>query len=198
MALTNLIPTINKIQSQPNWQDRRRFLKIVSLWSKLVGESVAKQTRPTGIYRNILQVAVSSSAWSQALVFERIRIVSKLQPLLGSEMEPIVDIHFSTAKWSSPPKAITESPKSETLQPLPEILIQHPSYIAPTPKKSTKDHATQLNIPPSNPLEAFERLRSLVKDQTANMPKCPRCRCASPLGELKRWGICSTCVRRDF
>jgi predicted nucleic acid-binding Zn ribbon protein len=190
MSLTSLLPIINKIQSQPNWQDRRRFLKITSLWHQLVGASVAKQTRPTGIYRHILQVAVSNSVWSQALAFERLRILSKLQPLLGHGMEPIIDIHFSTAKWNSPVKVAPEFVKPELI---PEILLQHPSYIAPSPKSTS-----QLSIPPSSAMEAFERLRSIVKTQTATMPKCPRCRCATPLGELKRWEMCSTCIRREF
>jgi hypothetical protein len=32
---------------------------------------VAKQTCPMGVYQKTLQVAVSSSVWSQALAFER-------------------------------------------------------------------------------------------------------------------------------
>jgi predicted nucleic acid-binding Zn ribbon protein len=191
MSLTNLLPVIAKIQSQPNWQDRRRFLQIINLWHEIVGASVANQTRPTGIYRQVLQVAVSSSAWSQALVFERLRILSKLQPLLTAGMEPITDIHFSTAKWHSL-KASVEL-QTESLKSIPEMLLQHPSYIAPKTLKST-----QLPLPPSTALEAFQRLSAIVKTQTATMPKCPRCRCATPLGELRRWEMCSTCVRVGF
>jgi predicted nucleic acid-binding Zn ribbon protein len=190
MSLTNLLPVIAKIQSQPNWQDRRRFLQIISHWHEVVGASVAQQTRPTGIYRAVLQVSVSSSAWCQALVFERLRILSKLQPLLPAGMEPITDIHFSTAKWHSL-KASVESP--ESLTSVSELLLHHPSYIAPKTLKST-----QLPLPPSTALEAFQRLSAIVKTQTATMPKCPRCRCAAPLGELRRWEMCSTCVRIGF
>ncbi len=194
MALTNLVPVIAKIQSQPNWQDRQRFLQIINRWHEVVGASVANQTRPTGIYRHVLQVAVSSSTWSQALVFERLRILSKLQPLLPSGMEPIVDIHFSTAKWHSL-KPTLESAESVKL--VPELLLQHPSYISPKSiSKSTS--VSQLTLPPSSALEAFQRLAAIVKTQTATMPKCPRCRCAAPLGELKRWGMCSTCIRIEF
>lgn len=190
MALTNLVPVIAKIQSQPNWQDRKRFLQIINRWHEVVGASVAQQTRPTGIYRQVLQVAVSSSTWSQALVFERLRILTKLQPLLPKGMEPITDIHFSTAKWHSlkTPIPLTDS------TPVPEILLQHPSYISPT--KSVE--ANQLMLPPSSALEAFQRLMAIVKTQSVCMPKCPRCKCAVPLGELKRWEMCSTCVRLEF
>jgi predicted nucleic acid-binding Zn ribbon protein len=190
MALTNLVPVIAKIQSQPNWQDRQRFLQIINRWHEVVGASVAQQTRPTGIYRHVLQVAVSSSTWSQALVFERLRILSKLEPLLPSGMEPIVDIHFSTAKWHS---LKPTSKPAESAKPIPELLLLHPSYISPKILKTS-----QLNLPPSSPLEAFQRLTAIVKTQTATMPKCPRCRCATPLGELKRWEMCSTCIRIQF
>jgi len=193
MTLTNLLPALTKIQSQPNWQDRRRFLQIISHWQDIVGASVAQQTRPTGIYRDVLQVAVANSGWSQALAFERLRILSKLQPLLLKGMEPIVDIHFSTAKWNSFKPSDKEAP--ESIKPIPELLRQHPSYISPL---QASPKIRQLPLPPSTALEAFQRLSSIVKTQTATMPKCPRCRCATPVGELKRWEMCSTCVRREF
>ncbi len=190
MALTNLSPIIATIQSQPSWQDRRRFLQIISHWQEVVGASVAQQTRPTGIYRHVLQVAVSNSAWSQALVFERLRILGKLQPLLAKGMEPIVDIHFSTAKWSSFKSPVLSK---EPLNSISELLRQHPSYISPRPLQ-----IKERSLPPTTPIEAFQRLASIVKTQTATMPKCPKCKCATPLGELQRWGICSTCARREF
>jgi predicted nucleic acid-binding Zn ribbon protein len=199
VSLTSLSPVIAKIQSQPNWQERRRFLQIISHWQEVVGVSVALQTRPTGIYRQVLQVAVSSSAWSQALAFERLRILAKLQALQPSNAKAITDIHFSTAKWHSLSVATSEiisnSISKATLEQSPpsELLTQHPSYVAPKPLQTI-----QLPLPPSSALEAFQRLAAIVKTQTATMPKCPRCRCAAPLGELKRWEMCSTCVRRDF
>ncbi|AFY73015.1 putative RNA-binding protein containing Zn ribbon [Synechococcus sp. PCC 7502] len=198
MSLTSLSPIIATIQAQPSWQDRRRFLQIISHWHTVVGASVAQQTRPTGIYRNVLQVAVANSAWSQALAFERLRILSKLQPLLLNGMEPIVDIHFSTAKWNAIKQPIKESLNSsqEPKKPIPELLIQHPSYISP--KRLEASQVKQLPLPPSNALEAFHRLTAIVKTQNATMPKCPRCKCSTPQGELKRWQMCSTCVRQEF
>ncbi len=214
MALTNLLSVINKIQSQPSWQERQRLLQISSLWPEVVGASVAQQTRPTGIYRQVLQVAVSSSTWSQALVFERRRILNKLLPLLAPNLEPIVDIHFSTSKWKSGGESNMANAATNVLEVIPEILLEHPCYIAPTKihlQTHLKNHLKiqsqnlpqknpdqQLPMPPTSALEAFRRLSSIVKSQTLAMPKCPRCKAAAPDGELKRWQMCSTCVRKMF
>ena len=147
MGLTNLSPIIAKIQDQPNWYQRRLLLQITKQWSQIVGTAVSQQTRPTGIYRQVLQVAVANSAWSQALMFERRQILAKLQPYLNKEA--ITDIHFSTAKWQTMSKPIA----------IPELLEHHPSYIAP----HQHPQFIQLPLPPTDALNALQRLTQLVK-----------------------------------
>jgi predicted nucleic acid-binding Zn ribbon protein len=180
MSLTGLSQVIGHIQSQTNWQQRNQFLQILQTWSEIVGVSVAGQTRPTGVYQQVLQVAVSSSVWSQALSFERIRILAKLNAQLAIA-PAIIDIRFSTAKWASKPKQLIRPDLAEQLK-------QHPSYLSGTnpPEIVAK--------PPEDALEAFDRWSALIKQRSAELPKCDRCACPSPAGEIARWKMCRACA----
>ncbi len=197
MSLNSLAQVIDRIQSQENWQHHRQYLQILEHWATAVGESVAEQTRPCGVYRQVLQVAVSSSVWSQALVFERRRILVKLNPKLVGSAPPLLDIHFSTAKWASPSKPINKSNNPAwalTAEPEPsELLKLHPSFVR-SPQSSLPAHPR----PPETALEAFQRWSAAVKHSTAHLPKCPYCSCPTPLGELSRWRMCRTCARQEF
>ncbi|MEE3719026.1 DUF721 domain-containing protein [Tumidithrix elongata RA019] len=180
MSLTGLSQVIGHIQSQTNWRQRNQFLQILQTWSEIVGDSVASQTRPTGVYQQVLQVAVSSSVWSQALSFERVRILTKLNAQLAIA-PAIADIHFSTAKWASKPK--------QPLRPdLTEQLKQHPSYL------SVATTQTAPVKPPQDALEAFDRWSALIKQRSSELPKCDRCGCPSPQGEIARWQMCRACA----
>jgi predicted nucleic acid-binding Zn ribbon protein len=179
--LTSLTQVITHIQSQENWQQQRRFLKILEYWSNVVGDSVAQQTRPTGVYREILQVAVSSPVWSQALMFERFRILAKLNPMLVGMGETIQDIRFSTAKWlTTPPKLLTKQAES-----------QHPSAMHTASNNTSANHEVKK---PQDALEAFNRWSKLLAENTASLPKCTLCKCPTPPGELARWRMCRACA----
>jgi predicted nucleic acid-binding Zn ribbon protein len=196
MSLNSLSQVIDRIQLDENWQHHRQYLQILGHWAAVVGESVAEQTRPCGVYRQVLQVAVSSSVWSQALVFERRRILVKLNPKLVGSAPPLLDIHFSTAKWASPskpnqPNKSASAPIAETE--LSELMKLHPSFVR-SPQSSLPTHPR----PPETALEAFQRWSEAVKHSTAHLPKCPCCSCPTPLGELSRWRMCRTCARHEF
>jgi predicted nucleic acid-binding Zn ribbon protein len=195
MSLSTLGQVIDLIQSKESWQHHRQFLQIVEHWPHVVGESVAQQTRPSGVYRQVLQVAVSSSVWSQALVFERRRILAKLNPMLVGSAPPLADIHFSTAKWSSLPNQTTNKAglgAVKASEPS-ELMQQHPSFMQ-SPRSMPQANANQ----PTTALEAFQRWSNAVKHSTAHLPKCPCCSCATPSGELSRWQMCRTCARHEF
>ncbi|MDX1978349.1 MAG: DUF721 domain-containing protein [Pseudanabaenaceae cyanobacterium bins.68] len=170
MALTNLSSLISQIRDRPHWQQQHRFIKILECWRQVVGEAVAQQSQPTGIYRLVLQVAVPGSLWAQALTFERRQILIKLNQILSQEgLELLTDIHFSTAKWRKPQL-------KSTLTKLPPVT---------TP-------------PPTSPLEAFQRWQNLVKSQRSHLAKCPVCLSPTEPQELERWQICRICVRKQF
>jgi len=121
MSLTGLPNILHNIQSRTSWQQRCQYLLIVEKWADIVGESVAKQTCPIGVYQKSLQVAVSSPVWSQALAFERVRLLAKINQLLGSTNSfTIADIHFSTAKWAT---------HQQMLQQSKVVTADHPSYL---------------------------------------------------------------------
>jgi predicted nucleic acid-binding Zn ribbon protein len=199
MSLNSLSQVIDHIQLGENWQYHRQYLQILGHWAAVVGESVAEQTRPCGVYRQVLQVAVSSSVWSQALVFERRRILVKLNPKLVGSAPPLLDIHFSTAKWASPSKPLTPNksnkptPNQAAESELSEPMKQHPSFVR-SPQSTLPNHPRA----PETALEAFQRWSAAVKYSTAHLPKCPCCSCPTPVGELSRWRMCRTCARHEF
>ncbi|OIP76348.1 MAG: hypothetical protein AUK48_05970 [Oscillatoriales cyanobacterium CG2_30_44_21] len=196
MSLTGLPNILASIQSRTSWQQRCQYLLIVEKWSEIVGESVAKQTCPIGVYQKSLQVAVSSPVWSQALTFERLRILAKVNALLGETNSlAIADIHFSTAKWATQQKTLKES------KVVPE---DHPSYLPAiaTPKThvQAKSKSGKLKIEteiikaPETAAEAFQRWQSVMQQRTNQMPPCPRCERPALTGEISRWQMCRVCA----
>lgn len=190
MSLTGLPNILHGIQSRTSWQQRGQYLLITEKWSEIVGDSVAKQTCPIGVYQKALQVAVSSSVWSQALTFERLRILAKINTMLGESSNSVIaDIHFSTAKWATQKLTLEQS----------KIVNQdHPSYlpaIAPVHQKSPKlKHLPEIVKPPVSASEAFQRWEAVMKLRTNQMPTCPRCDRPALTGEMTRWKMCRVCA----
>jgi predicted nucleic acid-binding Zn ribbon protein len=195
MSLTGLPNILQGIQSRTSWQQRCQYLLIVEKWADIVGESVAKQTCPIGVYQKALQVAVSSSVWSQALTFERVRILAKVNALFSdSGTLAIADIHFSTAKWAT---------QQQTLKERMVVAEDHPSYLPPAianasstrkPKPNLKISKLETPKPPDNASEAFQRWQEVMKLRTNQMPQCPRCDRPALTGEMSRWQMCRVCA----
>ena len=192
MSLTGLPNILHQIQSRTSWQQRGQYLLIVEKWSDIVGESVAKQTCPIGIYQESLQVAVSSGVWAQALTFERMRILQKINGLWTNMPKPVItDIHFSTAKWST---------HQQTIQQQKIISTDHPSYLpaiatSGIAKRNPKpEQAVPISSPPANPNEAFQRWQSVMQQRTKHLPPCPKCDRPANEGEIARWQMCRVCA----
>ncbi|MFM7889042.1 MAG: DciA family protein [Pseudanabaena sp.] len=191
MSLTGLPNILHNIQSRRSWQQRCQYLLIVEKWADIVGESVAKQTCPIGIYQKSLQVAVSSPLWSQALSFERMRLLAKINNFLGSANSlTIADIHFSTAKWAT---------HQQTLQQNKVVTADHPSYLPviatdALPKNAQVHQQKQVPKPPETASEAFQRWQEVMKLRAEQMPKCPRCDRPALIGEISRWQMCRVCA----
>jgi predicted nucleic acid-binding Zn ribbon protein len=190
MALTNLSQVISRIRTQKNWESQHRFLQILECWAEVVGESVAKQSHPVGIFGQVLKVAVGSAVWAQALAFERMNILAKLNAHLmpfaanASALPTLSDIHFSTAKWVKGQKGgVTIKRKVETISKIQD---------SPSPSLAV------VNVPPQDPQEAFRRWQAIVKNQRSHLPKCPVCHCHSAVAELARWQMCQVCARQYF
>ena len=197
MSLTGLPNILHDIQSRSSWQQRRQYLFILEKWSDIVGDSVAKQTCPLGVYQKALQVAVSSSVWSQALAFERVRILAKINALLGGDSSlAIADIHFSTAKWATQQQTIAQAKV---------VMEDHPSYLPAIASSSQKANrkpdlkSNKLKLPdvpkpPENASEAFQRWQTVMKLRTNQLPNCPRCDRPALIGEISRWQMCRVCA----
>jgi predicted nucleic acid-binding Zn ribbon protein len=185
VALTNLSSLISQIRDRQSWQNQNRFLNILECWREIVGEAVAKQSQPVGIYRRVLQVAVPGSVWSQALSFERRQILVKLNQKLNlTEENLLLDIHFSTAKWTKPSSTKIAGPR---LRPSLKLNPQ-----------SNNQSSIPIQAPPTSALEAFQRWQTTVKNQRSHLAKCPICGCPSTKEDLERWQICRICVRQSF
>lgn len=197
MSLTGLPNILHGIQSRTSWQQRCQYLLIVEKWAEIVGESVAKQTCPLGIYQKSLQVAVSSAVWSQALTFERVRLLAKINTLLGSANGlTILDIHFSTAKWATHQQALKQRQIVNADHPsfLPAIATEQMSQQSKSKLKANDKSHIEILKPPESANEAFQRWQTVMKLRTHQMPQCPRCDRPALTGEISRWQMCRVCA----
>ena len=67
--------------------------KFVLHWKEIVGEEIAKRTRPECIRKNALVVRVSSSTWAQELGFQKDIILARLKKFLSGDAA-VSDIQF--------------------------------------------------------------------------------------------------------
>jgi predicted nucleic acid-binding Zn ribbon protein len=189
MALEGLQSLIQGLEKQASWETRRQFRQVINGWPKTVGYLIARQTRPVSIQRQVLYVAVASSAWAQTLTFERSRILKKLNPTLPS---PLKDIRFSPALWSHrPPSRIAN----------PESALAHPSYLPPMARQAVTEITHAAASAARSPLSAdaaFQRWAGLIQTQHSGQPICPTCRCPCPPGELERWQVCALCAAKTW
>ncbi len=66
-------------------------------WRDIVGEDIAKRTRPECIRNGTLVVAVCNSAWAQELSFNKLVILKKLKAKISHE-EVVRDVSFYVSK----------------------------------------------------------------------------------------------------
>jgi len=67
--------------------------KFVLHWKEIVGEEIAKRTRPECIRKDALVVRVANSAWAQELGFQKDVILARLKRFLSHETA-VSDIQF--------------------------------------------------------------------------------------------------------
>lgn len=183
MGFQSLPHLLNTISSQESWHQRQRFQQLLGCWLEVVGATVAAQTRPIAIQRQVLQVAASSSVWAQNLAFERHRILEKLNARLSFAL---TDIRFSTAHWQSDFHRNQVENFSETVI----LWREHPSRVIKVQPRGHQPIAR-------DPQTAFRNWAKTVRLQSQHLPLCPVCRCPTPEGELIRWSMCSLCQRQQ-
>lgn len=186
MALQSLQRVMKQIEQQKAWQSQQIFRQITARWPELVGEAVALQTRPTSLQNQALQVAVANASWAQNLMFERRRLLQKINAELSLSLR---DIRFSTAKWNS--STGTNPITTDSLK----IWQQHPSRLL-----GSSEQFSSSNLAPvvADPREVFERWAKQVQLRSQSLPLCPQCNCPTPVGELERWSMCSLCITKRW
>jgi len=195
MAFRSLNQVLKTLEYQPSPRERR-LQKIQLHWLEIVGPVVAAQTLPVKLYRGVLQVATASSAWAQNLVFERQRLMEKLNQALSLEL---VDIRFSTAQWHT---SAASTPLQEA-DPVDHLWQEHPSRIEVNHLDGVEPASESDRTAPDTPAkitakEAFERWSRVMRSRSRQLPLCPRCHCPTPPGELERWQVCALCAPQQW
>lgn len=71
--------------------------RFVLHWREIVGEEIAKKTKPECLRNGSLVVRVATSAWAQELTFQKDIIISRLKKFLGND-EVVQDLFFYVGK----------------------------------------------------------------------------------------------------
>lgn len=179
MAFVSLRQAFDFLPHEDKWKSQRRFQQLVACWPEIVGAVVAAQTRPYAIQRQTLQVGTSSPVWAQTLVFERLRILEKLNARMNLKL---TDIRFSTVYWHAHSDRPIPSQTSQLWQ-------EHPSRVEPLKPPVVAS--------PHDAGQAFQHWSQTIQAQTQHLPLCPRCHCPTPEGELRRWSICGHCISQS-
>lgn len=183
MSFQPVHKVLNILESQYTSRERKQFQSVVRCWAEVVGAVVAAQTMPLSIQRGVLRVATASSAWAQNLVFERQRILEKLNARLPMQL---VDIRFSTVQWKATNVPAPTEAEVQTLW------QQHPSRVSGKEGSSLQvEDCMDAN-------QAFEHWATRMRSQMQHLPLCPQCRCPTPPGELERWQVCSLCAAKQW
>ena len=170
------------LERSPQWQANAGLRRVLARWPQLVGEAVAQHSRPTKIHRRVLQVAVSSAAWSQTLTFERSRILQNLHESLPETQSTIRDMRFAAGNWHE----MTQRSQPTATTPL----HHHPSWAA--------SQALPTASSPQSANSAFQQWAVRKQAQLASQGQCPRCQSPCPTQEVKRWGVCAICIAHQW
>jgi predicted nucleic acid-binding Zn ribbon protein len=73
-----------------------QLVEVWELWDGLVGEAIAKNTRPAAFKGKLLLVEVSSSTWMHQLQFLKADIVEKINDAFGKEMVEEIKFKIGT------------------------------------------------------------------------------------------------------
>jgi predicted nucleic acid-binding Zn ribbon protein len=191
MTFKSLHTVLGGLQNQYKRQDQNQLQQILKCWLEVVGPVVAAQTRPLSIYRGVLKVATSSAAWAQNLVFERQRLLEKLNAL-GSTA-PITDIRFSPGQWQCAEPS-TSFPGEQYQR---ELWQAHPSRLQSRKSMARSSSGTE-PAEEMNALLAFQHWAATMKARSLQLPLCPECQCPTPQGELQRWQVCAVCATKRW
>ncbi len=203
MPFQSLHTVLDDLQQGYQTRGKSQVNQLMQQWAIAVGPVVAAQTKPLNLYRGVLKVATSSAVWAQTLMFERHRILEKLQQT--SDLT-VTDIRFSPGDWNTttPPQIPGEVFQQELWQAHPSRLA--PGHTASVPRArpgiapappSTSDQPAPSPDPHTAQL-AFQQWAATMKLRSRQLPLCPECQCPAPSGELQRWAVCGICASKRW
>ena len=212
MEFTSLQQLVGTLERRPEWRSHQQFQDLLVCWPEVVGSVVAAQTRPLSIQRHVLMVSTSSPVWAQNLSFQRHHILKKLSAYIPGHS--LKDIRFSPAKWREVRQSKGTDPRSLKAYHFEQsearaLWSYHPSKMPQTSSKSSPQSLPETTPPPStqetekplfedDPVHVFHHWAAQIQRRSQHLPKCPKCQCPTPAGELKRWSVCSLCATHDW
>ncbi len=108
---------VPQIISTPSWPQRLKAAKILSRWSEIVGENLAKFTKPRGFSRGALILEVKDSSWMHQLKFEEGHLLKRLNQEAGEPLFSSLRLVLSQGGFSSsPPSFFLPEPDSKLLK----------------------------------------------------------------------------------
>ncbi len=98
MTLTPISKIMFEIQSAPGWEGVRDWGLIVKAWTTTVSPTIARQTQPRSISREVLTIATHSSSLAHQLTFGRQAICRQLNERLTA---PVRDLRFIAVGYTN-------------------------------------------------------------------------------------------------
>jgi len=92
-TVTEARTVLSSVLSSYGLDEKIAKYQFVNSWSEIVGEEIAKRSKPDSIRNGILVIRVESSAWAQELSFHKTVILRRLEKFLGED-EMVRDLQF--------------------------------------------------------------------------------------------------------
>jgi predicted nucleic acid-binding Zn ribbon protein len=109
MSLVPISKITFEIQAQPGWEGVRDWGLIVKAWIDTVSPTIANQTQPRSISREILTIATHSSSLAHQLTFGRQALCRQLNSRLNL---PVRDLRFIAVGYSNSATNVTATDDS--------------------------------------------------------------------------------------
>ena len=185
MFFSSLEQTLAQITDRPGWEKYQQYRQVLECWQKIVSKTIARQTRPLYIDRQVLWVATSSSVWAQELTLKRYTLLQQLNSQLVFSLK---DIRFSSSQWQTGDDHVLAQ-NTQNRHSL------HPSYISTNTDQIDTDNLPLVN---SDPQAVVQRWLNVLQKRSSNLSVCPQCNSPTPEGELKRWCLCCHCAAKKW
>jgi len=81
--LAEIVP---RLVAAPSWGKRLKAIQLLSRWQEIVGEDLARFSRPRGFAKGALILEVADSVWMHQLRFEEARLLERLNQEAGEPL----------------------------------------------------------------------------------------------------------------